>query len=142
MVRREGFVSSCNKEVQSRSQTFTVQIYRKDFLSSCRCVTTSHGVQETMKKNESNAQLVSLCARRFGTGHWSFLGLVSEKKNWYSISADSPQGEWDRMAEKMMLEFEESGHPFSVPRVHCSEVSSKAKAVENCRYTIVPIWKR
>ena len=26
----------------------------------------------------------------------------SEKK-WYSISADSPQGEWDRMAEKMML---------------------------------------
>ena len=26
-------------------------------------------------------------------------------------------------------------------RVHCPEVSSKAKAVENCRYTIVPIWK-
>ena len=30
----------------------------------------------------------------------------------------------------------------SEPRVHCLEVSSKAKAVENCRFTIVPIWKR
>ena len=30
----------------------------------------------------------------------------------------------------------------SVPRVHCAEVSSKTKAVENCRYTIEPIWKR
>ena len=29
---------------------------------------------------------------------------------WYSISEDSPQGEWDKMAEKMMLTFAESGH--------------------------------
>ena len=41
---------------------------------------------------------------------WSFLGRGSEKK-WYSISADSPQGEWDRIAEKMMLEFGDSRHP-------------------------------
>ena len=34
-----------------------------------------------------------------------------QRKKWYSISADSPQGEWDKMAEKMMLEFGESGHP-------------------------------
>ena len=44
------------------------------------------------KECESNARLVSLYAKRFGTGQWSFLGPVSEKK-WYSISADSPQGE-------------------------------------------------
>ena len=41
-------------------------------------------------------------------GHVSV--LVQRKKR-YSISADSPQGEWDRMAEEMMLEFGESGHP-------------------------------
>ena len=29
----------------------------------------------------------------------------------YSISEDSPQREWDKMAEKMMLAFAESGHP-------------------------------
>ena len=43
-------------------------------------------------------------------GQWSFIGPGSEKKL-NSISADSPQGEWDTMAEKMMLEFAESGHP-------------------------------
>ena len=55
-------------------------------------------------------KLVSLLARRFGAGQWSFLGRGSEKK-WYSISEDSPQGEWDKMAEKMLLTFAESGHP-------------------------------
>ena len=49
-------------------------------------------------------------SNRFGIGQWSFLGLGSEKK-WSSISEDSPQGEWDKMAEIMMLEFAESGHP-------------------------------
>ena len=39
-----------------------------------------------------------------------FIGLGSEKK-WYSISEDSPQGEWDKIAEKMMLKFGESRHP-------------------------------
>ena len=38
------------------------------------------------------------------------LGPGSEKK-WYSIFTDSPQGEWDKMAEKMMLTIAESGHP-------------------------------
>ena len=31
---------------------------------------------------------------------------------------------------------------FSVLQVHCPEVGSKAKAMENCRCTIMPIWKR
>ena len=62
------------------------------------------------KKCESSAQLVSIYAKRFSPGRWSFLGPGSEKKS-YSISEDSPQGEWDKMAEKMMLTFAESGHP-------------------------------
>ena len=70
----------------------------------------SWGSKDNEKECESNAQLVSLHAKRFGIGQWSFLGPGSEKK-WYSISEDSPQGEWDKMAEKMMLEFAESGHP-------------------------------
>ena len=37
-------------------------------------------------------------------------GPGSEKK-WYSISEGSPQGEWDKIAGKMMLTFAESGHP-------------------------------
>ena len=70
----------------------------------------SCGSRDNEKECESNANLVSLFAKRFGAAQWSFLGPGSEKK-WYSISEDSPQGEWDNMAERMMLEFAESGHP-------------------------------
>ena len=70
----------------------------------------SCGSKDNKKECESNANLVSLYTKRFPKGQWSFLGPGSEKK-WSSISEDSPQGEWDNMAEKMMLEFAESGHP-------------------------------
>ena len=70
----------------------------------------SWGSKDNETECESNAQLVSLYAMRIGTGQWSFLGPGSEKK-WYSVSEDSPQCEWDRIAENMMLEFSESRHP-------------------------------
>ena len=62
-----------------------------------------------MKKNVW--QMLDSYARRFGKGQWSFIGSGSEKK-WYCISEDSPQGVWDNMAERMLLEFAESGCPF------------------------------
>ena len=46
---------------------------------------------------------------RCGIGQWSFIGPGSEKK-WY-FSENSPQGTWDHIAEEMLLEFAESGHP-------------------------------
>ena len=49
-------------------------------------------------------------AGRFGIGQWSFTGPGSEKK-WYP-SENGPQGAWDNIAEDMLLEFAESGHPF------------------------------
>ena len=56
-----------------------------------------------------NADYVKTFAGRFGIGQWSFIGPGSEKK-WYS-SENSPQGAWDNIAEQMLLEFAESGHP-------------------------------
>ena len=63
------------------------------------------------KKDEclANAGVVNVLARRFGVGQWSFIGPGSEKK-WYSAE-NSPQGAWDNIAEEMLLEFAESGHP-------------------------------
>ena len=60
-------------------------------------------------ENFRNAESVKVFARRFGIGQWSFIGPGSEKK-WYS-SENSPQGAWDNIAEQMLLEFAESGHP-------------------------------
>ena len=39
----------------------------------------------------ANAQVVSILAKKFGIGQWSFLGPNSEKK-WYSMKENSPQG--------------------------------------------------
>ena len=57
----------------------------------------------------ANAGVVKVFARRLGVGQWSFIGPGSEKK-WYSAE-NSPQGAWDHIADEMLLEFEESGHP-------------------------------
>ena len=70
----------------------------------------SWGSKENERECELSAQLVSMYANRFSPGKWSFLGPGSEKK-WHSTHAYKPQGEWDRMAEKMMVTLAESGHP-------------------------------
>ena len=70
----------------------------------------SCGTKDNEQECLAHARVVSLYARKFGTGHWSFIGPSSEKK-WYSIKGDSPQGIWDNIAEKMLVEFAESGCP-------------------------------
>ena len=64
-------------------------------------------------------------ARRFGIGQWSFIGPGSEKK-WYS-SENSPQGAWDNIAEEMLLEFAESGHPIFRSTTPLSRGNLKSK---------------
>ena len=68
----------------------------------------SRGTKDNEKECLANARLVSFFARRFGKGQWSFIGPGSEKK-WYSMKEYSPQGIWDNIAEKKLLEFAESG---------------------------------
>ena len=58
----------------------------------------------------ANALRVTECARRFPQGRWSSLGPGSEKK-WYGTQPHKSDGEWDKIAEVMMLNFAESGHP-------------------------------
>ena len=58
----------------------------------------------------ANARVVKEYAKKFGIGQWSFIGPGSEKK-WYSAEENSPQGAWDHIADEMLLEFAESGHP-------------------------------
>ena len=68
----------------------------------------------TRKTNEeeclANAKVVSMFAKKFGIGQWSFIGPGSEKK-WCSVEEKSPQGAWDQIADEMLVEFAESGCP-------------------------------
>ena len=100
---------------------FTGRIIFKSMFNDISC-----GSRDNEKECESNANLVSLYAKRFVKGQWSFIGPGSEKKL-NSISADSPQGEWDNMAERMMFEFAESGHQFSVLQALLSRGRLKSK---------------
>ena len=50
-----------------------------------------------------------ICEKNLVLGNGHLFGPGSEKK-WYS-SENSPQGAWDNIAEQMLLEFAESGHP-------------------------------
>ena len=98
------------------------------------------GTKDNEEECVVNARLVSLYARRFGKGQWSFIGPGSEKK-WYSIKEDSPQGNWDEIAERMLY-FAESGCPIFRGTTPFPEVKSKARDMVNLRYTLQPTRKR
>ena len=70
-------------------------------LHSRQCSTTLNGKQE-----ESVAEY----ARQVPRGHWSFLVPGYEKK-WYVSYDGIPSGHWTQTGEKMLLNFEKSGHP-------------------------------
>ena len=74
----------------------------------------------------ANAKVVSILTRKFGLGQRSFIGPGSEKK-WYSIEEKSPQGIWDHIAEKMLVEFAESGCPIFRATTPLSKCKLKSK---------------
>ena len=93
----------------------------------------SCGTKDNEEECLANAKLVSLYARRFPNfpkGQWSFVGPGCEKK-WYSISEDSPQGIWDTIAERMLLEFAESGCPIFPAPTPLSRGQLKSKGHGN-----------
>ena len=56
------------------------------------------------------ANRVAEFAESFKSGRWSFLGLGAEAK-WYGCLIDKPKGQWNSIADIVMQEFVESGHP-------------------------------
>ena len=86
------------------------KISQEEFLSMSIFNDVSCGSKDNEEECLVNARLVSLYARRFGKGQRSFIGPGSEKKR-YSTKEDSPPGIWDKIAERMFLEFAESGCP-------------------------------
>ena len=83
----------------------------------------------------ANAGVVKVLAKKFGVGQWSFIGPGSEKK-WYSAE-NSPQGAWDNIAEEMLLEFAESGHPIfrSTTPLSRGQLNSKGKGKVSIHFT-------
>ena len=87
----------------------------------------------------ANARVVKVLAKNFGIGQWSFIGPGSEKK-WYSAEENSPQGAWDHIADEMLLEFVESGHPtFRATTPLSRGYTQEQRTWKNCQYTSLQI---
>ena len=82
-----------------------------------------------------NANIVKTFAGRFRIGQWSFIGPGSEKK-WYP-SENSPQGAWDHIAEDILLQFAESGHPIfrSTTPLSRGQLKSKGRGKLSIHFT-------
>ena len=129
-----GKVTDLLSRLGETPETFTGRILFMSMFNDISCEKKDNEEEECL----ANAKVVSFHAKKFGIGQWSFIGPGSEKK-WYSAEENSPQGAWDHIADEMLLEFAESGHPISVQRLHCPGENSRAKDVENCRYILLLI---
>ena len=74
----------------------------------------------------ANAKVLTIFAKKFDIGQWSLIGPGSEKKL-YSMEENIPQGIWNHIAEEMLLEFAESGHPIFRPTTALSRCKLKSK---------------
>ena len=99
-----GKINDLLSDLGQTPETFTGRILFMSMFNDISC-------DRKGNKDEclANARVVKVLAKKFGIGQWSFIGPGSEKK-WYSAE-NSPQGGWDNIAEQMLLEFAESGHP-------------------------------
>ena len=118
-----GKVTDLLSRLGEAPETFTGRILFMSMFNDISCGTRKTTKEECL----ANAEVVSINAKKFGIGQWSFTGPGSEKK-WYSMEENSPQGIWDHIAEKMLVQF-------SVQRLQCPGANSKAKDTENCQLT-------
>ena len=97
-----GKVNDLLSDLGEAPETFTGRILFMSMFNDISC-------DRKGNKDEcvANAKVVTILAKKFGTGQRSFIGPGSEKK-WYSGEEKSPQGACDH---EMLLEFTESGHP-------------------------------
>ena len=100
-----GKVNDLLSNLGQTPETFTGRIFFLSMFNDISC-------DRKDNKDEclASAEVVKVLARRFGIGQRSFIGPGSEKKWYSSEETNSTQGIWDHIANKMLLEFTESGH--------------------------------
>ena len=116
-----GKVTDILSRLEETPETFTGRILFMSMFNDISC--DGKGNEEECL---ANAKVVSIYAKKFGIGQWSFIGPGSEKK-WYSMEENSPQGIWDHIADKMLLEFAESGCPILRATTPLSKGNLKSK---------------
>ena len=128
-----GKVNDLLSDLGEAPETFTERILFMSMFNDISC--DRKGNKEECL---ANARVVKVLAKKFGIGQWSFIGPGSEKQ-WYSGEENSPQGAWNHIADEMLLEFAESGHPIFRATTPLSRGILKSKGHGNCQYTSLQI---
>ena len=83
----------------------------------------------------ANSFKIAEYARRFPQGRWSFRVPGCEKK-WYGTHTHKLDGEWDKTAEGMMLNFAENGHPVfrATSALERGDLKSKGKGTKSIHF--------
>ena len=115
-------------------ETFTGRILFMSMFNDISC-----GTKDNEEECLAHAKVVSLYAKRFGTGQWSFIGPGSEKK-WYSMKKRTVHKEFGTISR--CWNSQKADVRFSVLRPHCPEVNSEAKDMGNCRFTLLPLMQQ
>ena len=101
-------------------------------LSSCQCTTTLYGEKEETKncvlRIQNRSRVFEKIRARTVVVSWAWIREEIVRNSYVQ-----PNGEWDRVAEDMMLNFSESGHPV----FRGSSALERAKDMDNCLYTSV-----
>ena len=128
-------ISNLLSSLGQSPETFTGRILFMSMFNDISC-----DGKDNKEQCLKNADFVKTFAKRFGIGQWSFIGPGSEKK-WYP-SENSPQGEWDHIAEDMLLRFAESGHPIfrSTTPLSRGQLKSKGKGKVSLRPNLSNTW--
>ena len=116
-----GKVTDLLSRLRETPETFTGRILFMSMFNDISC-----DKKDNERECLANAKVDSILAKKFGIGQWSFIGPGFEKK-WYSVEENSPQGIWDHIAEKMLLEFAESGCPIFRATTPLSRCKLKSK---------------
>ena len=113
-------------------ENFTGKILVISMFSDISC-----GTKNNERECLANAEVVSTHAKLFRTGQWSFIGPGSAKK-WSSMKKTAHKEFGIISRKRCWWNSQRMDVQFSVLRLHCPGVNSKAKDTENCRFTLLP----
>ena len=113
-------------------ETFTGRILFMSMFNDISC-----DRNDNKDECSKNADYVKTFAGRFGIGQWSFIGPGSEKNGILPRTVHKEPG--TTLRNRCCWNLQKVDILFSVQRLHCPGVSSKAKGEENCRYTSLQI---
>ena len=109
-VRAEDFPGFTTLQILRKKQNMMdeIQCDPEEFTGRIICVSMFNDIELGKERNKDacimNSTMVQDDARKFPHGHRSFLGPGPEQK-WYGTNTYKPDGQWDRVAEDMLINF-------------------------------------